>query len=104
MNLDPMLVAQLLVLGSCTGFLAGLLGIGGGMLMVPFLSVIFENRGAMMGASNPHPHGQIWGTSFFPGVFGRVVIDARLPMPPLVFPQPVVAVLRSANTPPVSRR
>ena len=21
---------------------------------------IFENRGAMMGASNPHPHGQIW--------------------------------------------
>jgi UDPglucose--hexose-1-phosphate uridylyltransferase len=24
---------------------------------------IFENRGAMMGASNPHPHCQIWGTS-----------------------------------------
>ncbi len=24
---------------------------------------IFENRGAMMGASNPHPHGQIWATS-----------------------------------------
>ena len=23
---------------------------------------IFENRGAMMGASNPHPHGQIWAT------------------------------------------
>jgi UDPglucose--hexose-1-phosphate uridylyltransferase len=22
--------------------------------------LIFENRGAMMGASNPHPHGQIW--------------------------------------------
>src|SRR5207248_7200717 len=21
---------------------------------------IFENRGALMGASNPHPHGQIW--------------------------------------------
>src|SRR5213079_642883 len=21
---------------------------------------IFENRGAMMGASNPHPHGQVW--------------------------------------------
>jgi len=21
---------------------------------------VFENRGAMMGASNPHPHGQIW--------------------------------------------
>jgi UDPglucose--hexose-1-phosphate uridylyltransferase len=27
---------------------------------------IFENRGAMMGASNPHPHGQIWATSFIP--------------------------------------
>jgi len=27
---------------------------------------IFENRGAMMGASNPHPHCQIWGTSSLP--------------------------------------
>jgi UDPglucose--hexose-1-phosphate uridylyltransferase len=27
---------------------------------------IFENRGAMMGASNPHPHGQIWSTSHIP--------------------------------------
>jgi UDPglucose--hexose-1-phosphate uridylyltransferase len=27
---------------------------------------IFENRGAMMGASNPHPHGQIWATSSVP--------------------------------------
>jgi UDPglucose--hexose-1-phosphate uridylyltransferase len=27
---------------------------------------IFENRGAMMGASNPHPHGQIWATSIVP--------------------------------------
>ncbi|MGA2559598.1 MAG: UDP-glucose--hexose-1-phosphate uridylyltransferase [Terracidiphilus sp.] len=27
---------------------------------------IFENRGAMMGASNPHPHGQIWSTEFLP--------------------------------------
>jgi UDPglucose--hexose-1-phosphate uridylyltransferase len=27
---------------------------------------IFENRGAMMGASNPHPHGQIWSTGFVP--------------------------------------
>lgn len=23
---------------------------------------LFENRGAMMGSSNPHPHGQLWGT------------------------------------------
>ena len=27
---------------------------------------IFENRGAMMGASNPHPHGQIWASSSVP--------------------------------------
>ncbi len=27
---------------------------------------VFENRGAMMGASNPHPHGQIWATSSLP--------------------------------------
>lgn len=27
---------------------------------------IFENRGAMMGASNPHPHCQLWSTDFVP--------------------------------------
>jgi UDPglucose--hexose-1-phosphate uridylyltransferase len=27
---------------------------------------IFENRGAMMGCSNPHPHGQIWATQTVP--------------------------------------
>lgn len=27
---------------------------------------IFENRGAMMGASNPHPHCQIWASSSIP--------------------------------------
>jgi len=27
---------------------------------------IFENRGALMGCSNPHPHGQIWATSNVP--------------------------------------
>jgi UDPglucose--hexose-1-phosphate uridylyltransferase len=27
---------------------------------------IFENRGAMMGASNPHPHGQIWANEQLP--------------------------------------
>jgi len=29
---------------------------------------IFENRGAMMGASNPHPHCQIWATASIPEV------------------------------------
>lgn len=32
---------------------------------------IFENRGAMMGASNPHPHGQIWANSHLPNVLAR---------------------------------
>ncbi len=27
---------------------------------------IFENRGAVMGSSNPHPHGQIWASNFLP--------------------------------------
>ena len=29
---------------------------------------IFENRGAMMGASNPHPHCQVWGTHSVPDI------------------------------------
>jgi UDPglucose--hexose-1-phosphate uridylyltransferase len=27
---------------------------------------VFENKGAAMGCSNPHPHGQIWAGSFLP--------------------------------------
>ena len=27
---------------------------------------IFENKGEMMGCSNPHPHGQIWASEFIP--------------------------------------
>ncbi|MEY4754901.1 MAG: hypothetical protein RJA44_2576, partial [Pseudomonadota bacterium] len=43
--LDPGLVAELLALGCAAGFLAGLLGIGGGMLMVPFLTMMLSQRG-----------------------------------------------------------
>jgi UDPglucose--hexose-1-phosphate uridylyltransferase len=32
---------------------------------------IFENRGEMMGASNPHPHGQIWATEHVPMLVAR---------------------------------
>ncbi len=27
---------------------------------------VFENKGAIMGCSNPHPHGQIWTSNFLP--------------------------------------
>ncbi|MBS0478641.1 MAG: UDP-glucose--hexose-1-phosphate uridylyltransferase [Proteobacteria bacterium] len=37
------------------------------MLGRRFASVqVFENKGEMMGCSNPHPHGQIWASDFIP--------------------------------------
>jgi UDPglucose--hexose-1-phosphate uridylyltransferase len=32
---------------------------------------IFENRGAMMGASSPHPHGQVWANESIPTVLAQ---------------------------------
>ena len=49
MDLGPALVAELLLLGTVTGFLAGLLGVGGGMMMVPFMTLILTNRGVETG-------------------------------------------------------
>ncbi|WP_114968768.1 sulfite exporter TauE/SafE family protein [Rhodoferax ferrireducens] len=45
MNLEPLLIIELALLGLGTGFLAGLLGIGGGMMMVPFITIILSGRG-----------------------------------------------------------
>ena len=47
MTLEPFFIAELILLGLCTGFLAGLLGIGGGMLMVPFITLILGQRGVL---------------------------------------------------------
>lgn len=42
---------------------------------LPFIGAvqIFENRGEMMGSSNPHPHGQIWATESVPTELAREV-------------------------------
>ena len=36
---------------------------------------LFENKGAMMGASSPHPHGQVWASDFLPQIVEQE--DAR---------------------------
>jgi UDPglucose--hexose-1-phosphate uridylyltransferase len=38
---------------------------------------IFENRGPMMGASNPHPHGQIWANATLPNEPARELESFR---------------------------
>ncbi|HCY16527.1 MAG: hypothetical protein A2Z93_02385 [Curvibacter sp. GWA2_64_110] len=45
MFLEPQLILELALMGICAGFLAGLLGIGGGMIMVPFMTIILEAKG-----------------------------------------------------------
>ncbi len=45
MTFDPTLIIELAILGVATGFLAGLLGIGGGMVMVPFLTYLLGQQG-----------------------------------------------------------
>jgi len=43
--MDIWLILALLAMGSFGGFAAGLLGIGGGMVLVPFITMIFTARG-----------------------------------------------------------
>ncbi|MFO1220558.1 MAG: sulfite exporter TauE/SafE family protein [Burkholderiaceae bacterium] len=46
---EPALALQLLALGAVAGFMAGLLGIGGGMMMVPFVTWMLSSRGVDAG-------------------------------------------------------
>ncbi len=43
--MDPVSIVSFVVLGSFTGFAAGLLGVGGGMLTVPFVTLLLSLRG-----------------------------------------------------------
>lgn len=43
--MDPTIIVALLALGAFTGLAAGLLGIGGGMMLVPFMTVVLESVG-----------------------------------------------------------
>ena len=45
MPIDPLLAVELLALGCISGFLAGLLGIGGSMLMVPVMTWVMTRQG-----------------------------------------------------------
>lgn len=38
---------------------------------------VFENKGAMMGCSNPHPHGQVWATDHVPLLPARKLAAQR---------------------------
>jgi UDPglucose--hexose-1-phosphate uridylyltransferase len=36
---------------------------------------VFENKGAAMGCSNPHPHGQVWASDFIPNELAKEDIN-----------------------------
>jgi UDPglucose--hexose-1-phosphate uridylyltransferase len=39
---------------------------------------IFENKGAVMGCSNPHPHGQVWAGNFLPNEIAVEDLNQKL--------------------------
>jgi len=49
MEIGWLLIAELLALGAVVGFLAGLLGIGGGMMLVPVMTLLLSQRGVESG-------------------------------------------------------
>ena len=51
LDIPPLLIAELLALGVVVGFLAGLLGVGGGMMMVPVMTLVLTQRGVDNGTA-----------------------------------------------------
>lgn len=49
--MDPAFIVSLLLVGTATGFMAGLLGVGGGMMIVPFLTYLLTARGVPAGVA-----------------------------------------------------
>jgi len=50
-DLPPLLIVELLTLGAVVGFLAGMLGVGGGMMMVPIMTLLLTQRGVQGGVA-----------------------------------------------------
>jgi UDPglucose--hexose-1-phosphate uridylyltransferase len=48
----------------------------GGRDFIEYVQV-FENKGAMMGCSNPHPHCQVWATGYVPQIPARKTATQR---------------------------
>ena len=67
--MEIQIILALAALGCCTGFLAGLLGIGGGMVLTPFLTLLLGYAGI------PIEHIVHVAIAFF----STGVIDKRLP-------------------------
>lgn len=50
-DIPLLLIVELLLLGAVVGFLAGLLGVGGGMMMVPVMTLLLTQRGVQGGVA-----------------------------------------------------
>ena len=68
------IVAALLCLGACTGFLAGLLGIGGGMVLTPFMTMLLVYVGV---PDTAIVHTAI-ATSLAPGILVGALLGAKI--------------------------
>ena len=79
--LDPLLILELAALGLATGFLAGLLGIGGGMLIGPFMTLILSSLGVAADLAVPGKEERGDGDHpISPSAFNIVSIFASVPM------------------------